>query len=161
MIRRPPRSTQSRSSAASDVYKRQVLGEALLDRRGERRIEARVRALRVERADALEERREEIRERLTGRGHALGEEETREEAVLLGHVAGHREAGGLLASERDLVREKELTDVLEADRRREDGGSIRLRHRVEPMRGGEGTRDPAGVALAAAAEEEAVSYTHL
>src|SRR5450756_1283681 len=29
MIRRPPRSTQSRSSAASDVYKRQVL-EALI-----------------------------------------------------------------------------------------------------------------------------------
>src|SRR5450756_3198810 len=28
MIRRPPRSTQSRSSAASDVYKRQVLGRA-------------------------------------------------------------------------------------------------------------------------------------
>src|SRR5665213_4570632 len=28
MIRRPPRSTQSRSSAASDVYKRQILGEA-------------------------------------------------------------------------------------------------------------------------------------
>src|SRR5450756_439415 len=28
MIRRPPRSTQSRSSAASDVYKRQVLGAA-------------------------------------------------------------------------------------------------------------------------------------
>ena len=27
MIRRPPRSTQSRSSAASDVYKRQLLGE--------------------------------------------------------------------------------------------------------------------------------------
>ena len=26
MIRRPPRSTQSRSSAASDVYKRQVYG---------------------------------------------------------------------------------------------------------------------------------------
>src|SRR5680860_1246796 len=26
MIRRPPRSTQSRSSAASDVYKRQILG---------------------------------------------------------------------------------------------------------------------------------------
>eukprot|EP01015_Nassula_variabilis_P025733 TRINITY_DN504_c0_g3_i4.p3 TRINITY_DN504_c0_g3~~TRINITY_DN504_c0_g3_i4.p3 ORF type:complete len:109 (+),score=30.12 TRINITY_DN504_c0_g3_i4:8-334(+) len=26
MIRRPPRSTQSRSSAASDVYKRQVIG---------------------------------------------------------------------------------------------------------------------------------------
>src|SRR5450756_667205 len=30
MIRRPPRSTQSRSSAASDVYKRQVLPDALL-----------------------------------------------------------------------------------------------------------------------------------
>ena len=31
MIRRPPRSTQSRSSAASDVYKRQILiGAALL-----------------------------------------------------------------------------------------------------------------------------------
>src|SRR5450756_3022843 len=29
MIRRPPRSTQSRSSAASDVYKRQVLGDAV------------------------------------------------------------------------------------------------------------------------------------
>src|SRR5450756_3202125 len=28
MIRRPPRSTQSRSSAASDVYKRQALGDA-------------------------------------------------------------------------------------------------------------------------------------
>jgi len=27
MIRRPPRSTQSRSSAASDVYKRQVLNK--------------------------------------------------------------------------------------------------------------------------------------
>src|SRR5450756_2122979 len=29
MIRRPPRSTQSRSSAASDVYKRQVLPQRL------------------------------------------------------------------------------------------------------------------------------------
>src|SRR5680860_642344 len=29
MIRRPPRSTQSRSSAASDVYKRQDLGSGL------------------------------------------------------------------------------------------------------------------------------------
>ena len=29
MIRRPPRSTQSRSSAASDVYKRQVLRDAI------------------------------------------------------------------------------------------------------------------------------------
>src|SRR5665809_156266 len=28
MIRRPPRSTQSRSSAASDVYKRQIHGRA-------------------------------------------------------------------------------------------------------------------------------------
>src|SRR5450756_1791135 len=32
MIRRPPRSTQSRSSAASDVYKRQVLLEPLAER---------------------------------------------------------------------------------------------------------------------------------
>src|SRR5450756_1448877 len=31
MIRRPPRSTQSRSSAASDVYKRQVEGEQRRD----------------------------------------------------------------------------------------------------------------------------------
>src|SRR5665213_4464795 len=30
MIRRPPRSTQSRSSAASDVYKRQILGRNAL-----------------------------------------------------------------------------------------------------------------------------------
>ena len=30
MIRRPPRSTQSRSSAASDVYKRQLLILAIL-----------------------------------------------------------------------------------------------------------------------------------
>ena len=30
MIRRPPRSTQSRSSAASDVYKRQVVDVTLL-----------------------------------------------------------------------------------------------------------------------------------
>ena len=29
MIRRPPRSTQSRSSAASDVYKRQELEDAM------------------------------------------------------------------------------------------------------------------------------------
>src|SRR5450756_3106629 len=28
MIRRPPRSTQSRSSAASDVYKRQLIGSS-------------------------------------------------------------------------------------------------------------------------------------
>src|SRR5680860_1572529 len=33
MIRRPPRSTQSRSSAASDVYKRQILVSAFLFRR--------------------------------------------------------------------------------------------------------------------------------
>ena len=31
MIRRPPRSTQSRSSAASDVYKRQVFHDAIND----------------------------------------------------------------------------------------------------------------------------------
>ena len=31
MIRRPPRSTQSRSSAASDVYKRQKLGIRLVN----------------------------------------------------------------------------------------------------------------------------------
>ena len=30
MIRRPPRSTQSRSSAASDVYKRQMQGHTLM-----------------------------------------------------------------------------------------------------------------------------------
>ena len=30
MIRRPPRSTQSRSSAASDVYKRQGVGGAVV-----------------------------------------------------------------------------------------------------------------------------------
>ena len=30
MLRRPPRSTQSRSSAASDVYKRQFLGSGFL-----------------------------------------------------------------------------------------------------------------------------------
>ena len=30
MIRRPPRSTQSRSSAASDVYKRQAISDAML-----------------------------------------------------------------------------------------------------------------------------------
>src|SRR5450756_166140 len=34
MIRRPPRSTQSRSSAASDVYKRQVIRSALERRSG-------------------------------------------------------------------------------------------------------------------------------
>src|SRR5450756_2366355 len=31
MIRRPPRSTQSRSSAASDVYKRQGYGQTVID----------------------------------------------------------------------------------------------------------------------------------
>ena len=31
MIRRPPRSTQSRSSAASDVYKRQALKAAIAE----------------------------------------------------------------------------------------------------------------------------------
>src|SRR5450756_216245 len=38
MIRRPPRSTQSRSSAASDVYKRQVQGR---DRLGVRQVAGR------------------------------------------------------------------------------------------------------------------------
>src|SRR5450756_3237551 len=36
MIRRPPRSTQSRSSAASDVYKRQVRGASVYDNSGSR-----------------------------------------------------------------------------------------------------------------------------
>src|SRR5665809_146593 len=36
MIRRPPRSTQSRSSAASDVYKRQLAGATLRANRGPR-----------------------------------------------------------------------------------------------------------------------------
>ena len=36
MIRRPPRSTLDRSSAASDVYKRQVLALYESARRGER-----------------------------------------------------------------------------------------------------------------------------
>src|SRR5450756_1777041 len=40
MIRRPPRSTQSRSSAASDVYKRQV--QRMLGRASERRPERQV-----------------------------------------------------------------------------------------------------------------------
>src|SRR5450756_454975 len=31
MIRRPPRSTQSRSSAASDVYKRQLVDDVVVD----------------------------------------------------------------------------------------------------------------------------------
>eukprot|EP00657_Telonema_sp_P-1_P009191 TRINITY_DN3365_c0_g1_i1.p1 TRINITY_DN3365_c0_g1~~TRINITY_DN3365_c0_g1_i1.p1 ORF type:complete len:170 (+),score=41.95 TRINITY_DN3365_c0_g1_i1:98-607(+) len=35
MIRRPPRSTQSRSSAASDVYKRQVYGEGFTEDHGD------------------------------------------------------------------------------------------------------------------------------
>src|SRR5450756_2485297 len=34
MIRRPPRSTQSRSSAASDVYKRQVLAHVIAAKSG-------------------------------------------------------------------------------------------------------------------------------
>src|SRR5450756_2911136 len=42
MIRRPPRSTQSRSSAASDVYKRQGAGgRRLLRRAGRRRSDLR------------------------------------------------------------------------------------------------------------------------
>src|SRR5450756_3217950 len=45
MIRRPPRSTQSRSSAASDVYKRQVhlLAEQQLERRVRRVVGVAVR----------------------------------------------------------------------------------------------------------------------
>src|SRR5450756_3214344 len=38
MIRRPPRSTQSRSSAASDVYKRQVTSRASQTLRGSSRL---------------------------------------------------------------------------------------------------------------------------
>eukprot|EP01015_Nassula_variabilis_P010216 TRINITY_DN1815_c0_g1_i12.p7 TRINITY_DN1815_c0_g1~~TRINITY_DN1815_c0_g1_i12.p7 ORF type:complete len:100 (-),score=25.59 TRINITY_DN1815_c0_g1_i12:412-711(-) len=38
MIRRPPRSTQSRSSAASDVYKRQVHGELIFQNEIQNRI---------------------------------------------------------------------------------------------------------------------------
>src|SRR5450756_1589405 len=49
MIRRPPRSTQSRSSAASDVYKRSVEGDhRLLERR------RRVKPVGVEDIDVLE-----------------------------------------------------------------------------------------------------------
>src|SRR5450756_3257306 len=38
MIRRPPRSTQSRSSAASDVYKRQIEGDTRRSHRGIRHL---------------------------------------------------------------------------------------------------------------------------
>ena len=41
MIRRPPRSTQSRSSAASDVYKRQALAEHLRAE-GHRRVKSKI-----------------------------------------------------------------------------------------------------------------------
>src|SRR5450756_1197631 len=47
MIRRPPRSTQSRSSAASDVYKRQLRA---LAGRGDRETVSIVRDLRLPRA---------------------------------------------------------------------------------------------------------------
>src|SRR5450756_871734 len=55
MIRRPPRSTQSRSSAASDVYKRQAGGMTLEEHpsyyhsRVDRRREERARRLRKKR----------------------------------------------------------------------------------------------------------------
>src|SRR5680860_1340388 len=52
MIRRPPRSTQSRSSAASDVYKRQVDGGRLAEKSHlcrERRLVARLAAVALDR----------------------------------------------------------------------------------------------------------------
>src|SRR5450756_1167240 len=53
MIRRPPRSTQSRSSAASDVYKRQGLGgkNVTTTIEGRQRFPIQVRLERDERAD--------------------------------------------------------------------------------------------------------------
>ena len=53
MIRRPPRSTQSRSSAASDVYKRQAHGR----RRSSVRETARVRAVYPRAAEAYARQR--------------------------------------------------------------------------------------------------------
>src|SRR5680860_946804 len=47
MIRRPPRSTQSRSSAASDVYKRQVITSEIVDQ------SAGLRKNRIERSPPL------------------------------------------------------------------------------------------------------------
>src|SRR5450756_3071136 len=68
MIRRPPRSTQSRSSAASDVYKRQVLVLSASDRpvavRMAIRAGARGYALKCEAADLI---RQAIREVAAGR----------------------------------------------------------------------------------------------
>src|SRR5450756_3147864 len=59
MIRRPPRSTQSRSSAASDVYKRQVIamvaGWVIGRLKMERFIEDWVRDIRMGDAEATEE----------------------------------------------------------------------------------------------------------
>src|SRR5512143_3754099 len=131
-----------------------VLGEALLQRGGESRIEAGVRAPGVKRADTPEELRKEGRKRLAGRGDTLGEEKPRENAVLLRHVARHREAGGLFAADRDRVLEQEVADVLEADRRDEDGSPVRLRHGVEPMRGRDRACDAAAVARLAAPEQK-------
>ena len=39
MIRRPPRSTQASSSAASDVYKRQAVNRVGIESKGKRKIE--------------------------------------------------------------------------------------------------------------------------
>src|SRR5450756_2914683 len=54
MIRRPPRSTQSRSSAASDVYKRQVRDEPRLRRAFEADLDVVVHAAALKQVPACE-----------------------------------------------------------------------------------------------------------
>src|SRR5678816_2166631 len=73
MIRRPPRSTLDRSSAASDVYKRQVWGKALtyLRQAGTK-------------ADARSANREAVsyfEQALTALTHLPDDRETREQAI--------------------------------------------------------------------------------
>src|SRR5450756_3135234 len=90
MIRRPPRSTQSRSSAASDVYKRQVLGR--LTERGE---DFRCDAVPIRRADGSGDRVPVHHWIKKGRRRARnGHEQTTTEASYRSHNHSRASCGG-------------------------------------------------------------------
>src|SRR5680860_1922045 len=84
MIRRPPRSTQSRSSAASDVYKRQVQG--IIDG-GERYCDLRGRGLLMQPLGG--DMPVALGKQQAGKGHPLTRGPKARAAQKFGNVSGH------------------------------------------------------------------------
>src|SRR5450756_591929 len=131
MIRRPPRSTQSRSSAASDVYKRQEVENLARDttvRAGDLRVSGAVPAL---------VRVEVLTNRLPGRAPELAAVLIAQVEVASGLVVGN----GVVAIAADAPVARIAVEGVPARRVGDDAAVAAGAQVVDPRRGGIGTGD--------------------